>query len=185
MDSRYILKFRRRREGKTNYKHRYRLLLSGKPRLIVRLTNKRIIVQIAEYSKDGDRTIAYFSSDKLSDICIKNNYKNRFSAYLSGYIIGKAVSGKVKEAVLDIGLHKHHPKGKIYSVLKGAVDAGLNIPHNDSILPDMNMITNTNGKDISKNLEDCIKKIDKDPFSFLKSTEKTKKESGGKQVKKK
>ncbi|MBT3583115.1 50S ribosomal protein L18, partial [Candidatus Woesearchaeota archaeon] len=43
---RYTVKFRRRRAGKTNYHNRLALLLSRKPRLVIRKTNKYIICQI-------------------------------------------------------------------------------------------------------------------------------------------
>jgi large subunit ribosomal protein L18 len=43
---RYRVPWRRRREGKTNYYKRLKLIRSGKPRLVVRRTNKYIIAQI-------------------------------------------------------------------------------------------------------------------------------------------
>ena len=46
--------YRRRRTLRTNYSKRLNLLLSGKPRLIVRLTNTQIIAQVATFSPQGD-----------------------------------------------------------------------------------------------------------------------------------
>ena len=40
---RYAVKFRRRREGKTDYKKRLNLLKSELPRFIVRISNKYIL----------------------------------------------------------------------------------------------------------------------------------------------
>ena len=47
----------------------------------------------------------------------------------------KAGKSRVKEAVLDTGLYVSTPASRIYSALKGAVDAGLQIPHSEEILP--------------------------------------------------
>lgn len=39
------------------------------------------------------------------------------------------------EAVLDIGLAASTPGNRAFSALKGMVDAGLEIPHGESVLP--------------------------------------------------
>ena len=44
--SRYFVPFRRRREGKTDYYQRTRLVVSDVPRMVVRKTNRHIIVQL-------------------------------------------------------------------------------------------------------------------------------------------
>ena len=46
--------YKRKKEGKTNYKKRLHLLLSKKHRLVIRLTNKRIIAQIVDFKPSGD-----------------------------------------------------------------------------------------------------------------------------------
>ena len=62
--------------------------------------------------------------------------KNTSSAYLTGYLCGKkALKEGIEGAVLDLGLKTSINGSKIYAALKGAVDAGMNIPHNESILP--------------------------------------------------
>ena len=64
------------------------------------------------------------------------NGKNTSAAYLTGYLLGKkALKEGIDEAVLDLGLKTSINGSKIYAALKGAVDAGMNIPHNESILP--------------------------------------------------
>ncbi len=179
MDTGYVLKFKRRREGKTDYKFRYHILLSKKPRLVVRKTNKRIIAQIIEYNPEGDRTLVYFSSDMLKDIGIDVYPKNRMAAYLTGYVIGMIAKEKsITDLVLDIGLHKHHPKGRIYSVLKGVLEHDLNIPHGESILPDDDLIFKIGKRDYSKDKDKFFKKIDDNKDIILgkkKSGMKTKK----------
>ena len=49
------LPFRRKRKGKTNYKKRLKLLLSNKPRLVIRPFIKNIIAQIVEYHPNSIR----------------------------------------------------------------------------------------------------------------------------------
>jgi large subunit ribosomal protein L18 len=41
----------------------------------------------------------------------------------------------VTEAILDIGLHARGPGSRVFAVAKGAIDAGMNVPHDDSALP--------------------------------------------------
>jgi len=55
---RYKVPFRRRREGLTNYRKRRKLIISRKPRLVVRKTNKHVIAQVVVAKPQGDVTIA-------------------------------------------------------------------------------------------------------------------------------
>ncbi|MDD1717818.1 MAG: 50S ribosomal protein L18, partial [Methanoregulaceae archaeon] len=43
---RYFVRFRRRREGRTDYYRRMKLIVSDRPRMVVRRTNRQIIVQL-------------------------------------------------------------------------------------------------------------------------------------------
>ncbi|MBI4215049.1 50S ribosomal protein L18, partial [archaeon] len=38
--------------------------------------------------------------------------------------------------ILDIGLHTPVAGSNVFSIVKGALDAGLNIPHDPKVLPD-------------------------------------------------
>ena len=49
---RYKVPFRRRREAKTNYRHRLKLLKSGLPRAVVRKSLKHTTVQFIKYDRD-------------------------------------------------------------------------------------------------------------------------------------
>ncbi|KON27259.1 50S ribosomal protein L18, partial [miscellaneous Crenarchaeota group archaeon SMTZ-80] len=62
---RYNVPFRRKREGKTDYKKRMRLVLSEIPRLAIRPTNKHIMVQLIEARPEGDVTLVSASSVEL------------------------------------------------------------------------------------------------------------------------
>lgn len=128
--------FRRRRLGKTNYKKRLKLLLSGKPRLVVRKSLKYIRAQIVEFDEKGDKTVVFVLSKELKKMGWKYACDNLPAAYLTGLIIGKkALEKGIKEAVLDTGLHRSTKGSRIYAVVKGALDAGLKIPVGEKILP--------------------------------------------------
>lgn len=134
---RYKVPLRRRREGKTNYRKRLKLLLSRKPRLVVRITNRRVIAQIVDYSPEGDRVLVGVDSTMLRDYGWKGDLNNTPAAYLTGILIARrALQKGVNEAVLDIGLHTPTRGSRVFAVLKGAVEGGLEIPHSEEVLPD-------------------------------------------------
>jgi large subunit ribosomal protein L18 len=138
----YRVKFRRRREGKTNYYRRRRLLLSRRPRLVVRKTNSKIIVQIINARVVGDITEASAVSTELANYGWTGGACNTPAAYLTGILAARrAISRGVTNAVLDIGLNPPIKGSKIYGALKGAVDAGLDVPHDPEVLPDEDRIS--------------------------------------------
>jgi large subunit ribosomal protein L18 len=133
----YTVAYRRRREGKTDYKRRLKLLIARKPRLVVRKSDSSITAQIIEYDEKGDKVIASATTKELVKIGWNFNIKNTPSAYLLGALIAKkAKQKKITEAILDIGFQQPIKGARVYAVLKGAVDAGLQIPHSKEVLPD-------------------------------------------------
>lgn len=133
----YRVKFRRRREGKTNYYRRRRLLQSKLPRLVVRKTNKNMIVQFVSARVVGDSTDASAVSTELLEHGWTAGTGNLPAAYLTGLLAGlRAKSRGVNEAILDIGLNTPVKGSRIYAALKGALDAGVEIPHKEDVLPD-------------------------------------------------
>jgi len=134
---RYRVKFRRRREGKTDYRRRLALLKSGLPRMVVRKTNRYVIVQFVEAKLDGDRVLAHAFSRELSRYGWPYSGKCLPAAYLTGLLAGyRALRAGIKRAVLDIGRHPSTRGGRLYAALKGALDAGVEVPHGEEILPD-------------------------------------------------
>src|SRR2546425_3262934 len=133
---RYSVPFRRRREGRTDYKLRRALVRSGKPRAVVRVTNKYVYVQITDAELRGDIVRAAASSKELAKMGWKGATGNVPSAYLTGALAARrALARGVKEAVLDIGLKSSTKGSKLFAVLKGPADAGLEVPHSDDLLP--------------------------------------------------
>ena len=123
---RYAVKFRRRRENKTNYKQRISFIKSGKLRLVVRRSNKYITAQIVQYSIKGDKTLAFVNSKELEKLGWKYSKKNIPAAYLTGLLCGKrAIENGVKEAILDTGLSFGE---STFAAAKGFVDSGVNLP---------------------------------------------------------
>ncbi len=150
---RYRVPFRRKREGKTDYRKRAKLVLSGKPRLVIRKTLKHATVQLIEYRTEGDITLASANSKELKNLGWKGSTSNLKAFYLTGLICGKrAVDKKHKEAVFDSGLSSLNKKSNIFAALKGSLDAGIEIPHGSDVLPNDDDVK---GKDIDA----VIKKI--------------------------
>jgi large subunit ribosomal protein L18 len=128
--------YARKRKGVTNYKKRLALLKGKLPRLIIRKTNTRLIAQIAHYRPDGDQILITTTSDKLSQHGWNYSKKNLPSAYLTGLLLGKEAKNKnVTKAILDIGLHTPVKGSRVYALLKGAKDAGLEVPASQAIMP--------------------------------------------------
>jgi large subunit ribosomal protein L18 len=132
----YKMPFKRRRLGKTNYRKRLRLLLSKKPRLVVRKSLKYITAQIIEFSEKGDKTLAAATSKELKKLGWNFACDNLPAAYLTGLLIGKRSLEKgIKEAILDSGLYPSTKGSRIYAVVKGAIDAGMSVPVSEEVLP--------------------------------------------------
>jgi large subunit ribosomal protein L18 len=114
-----------------------RLLKSGKPRLVARKSNKHVTAQLIALGSDGDRTLASAHSSDLEEYGWEAPTGNMPAAYLTGLLAGlRALDAGVEEAVLDIGLNTPTPGSKVFAVQEGAIDAGLDVPHNDSVLAD-------------------------------------------------
>lgn len=136
----YSIKYRRRREYKTNYKKRLNLLKSKKNRLVIRPTNRYIIAQIVQFHPDGDKIICSSNSKELKKFGWDISCSNTPAAYLTGFLCGlkaiKAIKILDTDAILDIGIKISTKGSKVYAAGKGAVDAGMKIPISDENLPD-------------------------------------------------
>jgi large subunit ribosomal protein L18 len=128
---------RRRREVRTDYHQRLRLLKSGKPRLVARVSNSHVRAQLITPGPQGDETHAAATTEDLSEYGWEAPTGNLPSAYLTGYLLGtRALAAGHEAAVLDIGLNTATPGNKVFAVQEGAIDAGLEVPHNESVLAD-------------------------------------------------
>ncbi|MFO7927263.1 50S ribosomal protein L18 [Natronomonas sp.] len=154
---RYTVPMRRRREARTNYHQRLRLLKSGKPRLVARKSNNHTRAQLVVTGQSGDETVASASSADLSEFGWEAPTSNLPAAYLTGYLAGKrAVDAGLDEAVLDIGLNTATPGNKVFAVQEGAIDAGLEIPHNEGVFADWQRTRGTHIAEYAEGLDDGL-----------------------------
>ncbi|TNV78656.1 hypothetical protein FGO68_gene1406 [Halteria grandinella] len=100
--SRYQVKYRRRREGKTDYQARRRLIQqdknkyeSKKYRLVVRRTNTKIIVQIIYATIQGDRVLAQADSNELKRFGLEAGLTNYAASFEALY---KKVHAEIRKA---------------------------------------------------------------------------------------
>ncbi|NUN21814.1 hypothetical protein GJ616_26755, partial [Escherichia coli] len=128
-----------------------------KYRLIVRITNRDIISQIAFAKIEGDMIVCAAYSHELPRYGVKVGLTNYAAAYCTGLLLARRLLKKfgldqVYEGQLEItgdeynvesidgqpgaftcyldaGLTRTSTGNRVFSVLKGAVDGGLAIPH--------------------------------------------------------
>jgi len=164
---RFQVKFRRRREGKTDYRARKRLVAqdknkynSPKYRLVVRLTHKDIITQITFARIEGDVVLCAAYSHELPRYGMPLGLTNYAAGYATGLLLARRLLAKLKLAdkyqgvavitgedyhvesteegagpfcaLLDVGLRRTTTGSKIFAVMKGACDGGLDIPHSET-----------------------------------------------------
>jgi large subunit ribosomal protein L18 len=131
--SSYRVHLRRRREGKTDYQARKALVTSRKPRLVTRASIKNVEVQIIIAKPHGDEVLASANSRELiKSYGWRAPTGNIPASYLTGLLCGvKAKAAGIKEAILDIGLVSPTKGSKIFAVLSGVVDAGVEVPHSE------------------------------------------------------
>lgn len=134
MDSNYNVKFRRRREQKTDYDQRLELLKSGKPRAVVRTSNQHTRVHLSHYEREGDRNTAQTISKELEEYGWEHNTGNLPAAYLTGYLAG--MKSDVEEAILDSGLRSIKSGSRMFAAVQGLRDAGVEVPVGEEMIPE-------------------------------------------------
>ena len=102
---RFQVKFKRRREGKTDYYARKRLVTQDKNkyntpkyRLIVRFTNKNIVCQIAHAKIEGDVVVCAAYSHELPRYGVKVGLTNYAAAYCTGLLLARRLLTKLNLA---------------------------------------------------------------------------------------
>lgn len=134
--------FRRRREGRTDYRARLGLLKSGETRLVVRRTNGNVIVQFVDWGETGDAVRATAVGLELAKMGWEGSAKSTPAAYLTGLLAGRrAMEHGIDAAVLDMGRHAAVKGSKVFAALKGVVDAGVHVPHGEDIFPGEDRLT--------------------------------------------
>ena len=165
----YVVRTKRRRENKTNYRKRLNLLKSKSIRLVIRRSLNSVLVQFIKYEPSGDKTIASAHSNELKKFQWKAHLGNTPSAYLTGLLAGKkALEKNIKDAVLDAGINKKIKKSSVYSALKGVIDSGIKVPHKEDILPSKEQVEGKSIEDYAKILLKEHEKYKKQFSDYLK-----------------
>lgn len=159
------VQFRRRREGKTDFYARRRLICQDKNkydtpkyRLVVRMTNKDIICQMIYAKVQGDFVLSSAYAHELPRYGLKVGLTNYSAAYCTGLLLARRILQKLGldadyqgltkvtgevfhieqegerrpfRCYLDVGLTRTTTGNRVFAALKGAVDGGLDIPHNE------------------------------------------------------
>jgi len=152
---------RRRKENKTDYLKRLKLLKGEKPRIVFRKTNKFIISEYIVSKEAQDKVIIGFDSRKLNDYGWPKNaqgsLKSITASYLIGYLIGKAIiKQNLEMPILDTGMNRAIHKNKIYAFIKGLIEAGIKINCKKEFFPEESRI---NGQHLKNKI----------PFNEIKS----------------
>ena len=67
---------------------------------------------------------------------------NATASYLTGLLCGyRTKANDVKKAILDVGLQIPSKGADVFSALKGILDAGVEVPHDEGVLPDEKRIS--------------------------------------------
>ncbi|XP_028334082.1 60S ribosomal protein L5-like [Physeter macrocephalus] len=167
---RYQVKLRRRQEGKTDYCAQKRLVIQDKNkyntpkcRVIVRVTNRDIICQIAYARIEGDTIVFAAYAHELPKYGAKVGWTDYAAPYGTGRLparrllnrfgMDKTYEGQVEVAgveynvestdgqpgaftcYLDAGLARTTTGNKVFGALKGAVNGGWSIPHSTTGFP--------------------------------------------------
>ena len=101
--ARYQTKFRRRREARTDYYARRKLIMQDKNkydakkyRFVVRKTNSRIICQVAYATPNGDRIMAEAKSTELIRFGLTAGLTNYAAAYSTGLLCARRLLKTLK-----------------------------------------------------------------------------------------
>jgi len=109
---------------------------------------RNIICQFVQPRIQGDHVLKSVYSKDLETFGIYTGKTSFPASYTIGLLLSKKVSqekwfirgGKTKckknlNAILDIGLARVTTGNKVFSVMTGIVDGGINVPHNEKRLP--------------------------------------------------
>ncbi|KAF2792335.1 hypothetical protein K505DRAFT_418503 [Melanomma pulvis-pyrius CBS 109.77] len=101
--SRYQVKYKRRRQGKTDYYARKRLITQAKNkynapkyRLVVRFTNRDIIAQIVSSEVGGDKVFSAAYAHELKPYGITHGLTNWAAAYSTGLLLARRTLKKLE-----------------------------------------------------------------------------------------
>jgi large subunit ribosomal protein L18 len=169
---------RRRREGRTDYMKRFKLLKSSSPRIIFRKTNRYIIAQYVTSKEAQDKIEIGITSKDLKKFGwpaeFEGSLKSIPAAYLTGLLIGKEIiKKKLKTPIVDFGMTRVLSKNRGFAFLKGIVDAGVKIKCDEEQFPEEERIMGKNLKeDFSEKFNEIKSKIEKNESAIHSKKQK-------------
>ena len=148
----YNVPYRRRRENRTNYQKRLAMIKPDSNRLVVRQSNKAVLVQLVSFDPAGDKTLISASSRELEQKGWLSQ-ANTPTSYLTGILAAKkAIAKGIKKAHLDIGMATASKGRILFAAAMGAKAAGLDI-NIDENLVEKERINGSHISEYAKKLE--------------------------------
>ena len=145
--SSHVPLLRRRREGVTDYRSRMRAIISQKPLLVIRVSNKNVTSQFVRPTVKGYVVLSASHSKELAKLGWRRSSKSTPACYLLGLLAGKkALAAGVEEAVAYNGLVPFIRGSRVAALLKGVVDSGVKVPVGEAAFPDADRLA---GKSIA------------------------------------
>ncbi len=168
MMSTHVPLLRRRREGVTDYRARRRAIISQKPLVVVRISNKNVSCQFVKPTVKGDVVLTAAHSKELGKLGWRGSSKSTPACYLLGLHAGKkALAAGVKEAVAYNGIVPFIRGSRVAALLKGVLDAGVNVPVGEEAFPDEERLSGKPIADFATKLASDDKKAYSHGFSAL------------------
>ena len=159
-----VFRYNRRIRQQTDYKLRLKLLKSRMTRVVVRRSNKNVLVQFVDYDHKGDKIIVSAKSSELVKKGYKLNTGNLTAAYLTGLLAGKKAlkAGLKKDCIVDFGLQRTQYGNRLYAAVKGVKDSGVNVRVSDVVFPSEERISGKHlkAKDADKVFEKVKKSLE-------------------------
>ena len=154
MAKQYIQIFRRRREGKTNYHARKKILLSKLPFLVIRIANKNAILQLVKAEIEGDKVISSVHTKQLQKFGWPFSRKNTPACYLAGLMLGLRAKDKINsDVIVYMGLSPYIRGTRATAAIKGLLDSGLTVRVDHETLPDEERIRGEHIAEYAKTLK--------------------------------
>ncbi len=133
---RFVPLLRRRRQGKTDYNTRKKIIMSRESFVTIRFSGKNTTVQVSEAKIGGDNVVAAAHSRELKKLGWKSSGKSIPAAYLTGLLAGeKAKKAGIESAIVYSGVKALRRASRITAAVKGVIDAGINIPVDGEVFP--------------------------------------------------
>ena len=132
--------------------------MSGIPRIVVRRTNKYFVLQAIESVEAQDKVIATITSRELLkngwDAKLGGSLKSIPAGYLTGLLFAKKL-GKGKY-IMDLGMTRTLKGSRVFAVVKGLIDGGLDISAKDRVFPSEERL---NGEHLKDDVKAMIAKV--------------------------